>query len=69
MLAKGYETWWLNEKLSIGLSAEEYLNTSRKGPLVPGTIQVALLRQGRCSIWIYVHPKMALSTWRVELAL
>jgi cellulose synthase (UDP-forming) len=47
MLAKGYETWWLNEKLSIGLSAEgipEYITQRARWCL--GTIQVALLRQG-----------------------
>jgi cellulose synthase (UDP-forming) len=47
MLAKGYETWWLNEKLSIGLSAEgipEYITQRARWCL--GTIQVALLRDG-----------------------
>jgi cellulose synthase (UDP-forming) len=47
MLAKGYETWWLNEKLSIGLSAEgipEYITQRARWCL--GTIQVALLREG-----------------------
>jgi cellulose synthase (UDP-forming) len=47
MLAKGYETWWLNEKLSIGLSAEgipEYITQRARWCL--GTIQVALLRNG-----------------------
>src|SRR6266481_5361071 len=47
MLARGYETWWLNEKLSIGLSAEgipEYITQRARWCL--GTIQVALLREG-----------------------
>jgi cellulose synthase (UDP-forming) len=47
MLAKGNETWWLNERLSIGLSAEgipEYITQRARWCL--GTIQVALLRQG-----------------------
>jgi cellulose synthase (UDP-forming) len=47
MLARGYETWWLNEKLSIGLSAEgipEYITQRARWCL--GTIQVALLRDG-----------------------
>jgi cellulose synthase (UDP-forming) len=47
MLAKGYQTWWLNEKLSIGLSAEgipEYITQRARWCL--GTIQVALLRDG-----------------------
>jgi cellulose synthase (UDP-forming) len=47
MLAKGYETWWLNERLSIGLSAEgipEYITQRARWCL--GTIQVALLREG-----------------------
>jgi cellulose synthase (UDP-forming) len=47
MLAKRYETWWLNEKLSIGLSAEgipEYIAQRARWCL--GTIQVALLREG-----------------------
>jgi cellulose synthase (UDP-forming) len=47
MLAKGYETWWLNERLSIGLSAEgipEYITQRARWCL--GTIQVALLRDG-----------------------
>jgi cellulose synthase (UDP-forming) len=47
MLAKGYQTSWLNERLSIGLSAEgipEYITQRARWCL--GTIQVALLRQG-----------------------
>jgi cellulose synthase (UDP-forming) len=47
MLRKGYQTWWLNEKLSIGLSAEgipEYITQRARWCL--GTIQVALLREG-----------------------
>jgi cellulose synthase (UDP-forming) len=47
MLAMGYETWWLNERLSIGLSAEgipEYITQRARWCL--GTIQVALLREG-----------------------
>jgi cellulose synthase (UDP-forming) len=47
MLARGCETWWLNEKLSIGLSAEgipEYITQRARWCL--GTIQVALLRDG-----------------------
>jgi cellulose synthase (UDP-forming) len=47
MLANGNETWWLNERLSIGLSAEgipEYITQRARWCL--GTIQVALLRQG-----------------------
>src|SRR6202790_1263874 len=47
MLAKGYQTWWLNERLSIGLSAEgipEYITQRARWCL--GTIQVALLRDG-----------------------
>lgn len=47
MLAKGYQTWWLNERLSVGLSAEgipEYITQRARWCL--GTIQVALLRHG-----------------------
>lgn len=47
MMAKGYQTWWLNEKLSHGLSAEgipEYITQRARWCL--GTIQVALLRNG-----------------------
>ncbi|GAC1330610.1 MAG: cellulose synthase catalytic subunit [Bradyrhizobium sp.] len=47
LLARGYQTWWLNEKLSIGLSAEgipEYITQRARWCL--GTIQVALLRNG-----------------------
>jgi cellulose synthase (UDP-forming) len=47
MLTKGYQTWWLNERLSIGLSAEgipEYITQRARWCL--GTIQVALLREG-----------------------
>jgi cellulose synthase (UDP-forming) len=47
MLAHGYQTWWLNEKLSCGLSAEgipEYITQRSRWCL--GTIQVALLRDG-----------------------
>lgn len=47
MLAKGYQTWWLKERLSIGLSAEgipEYITQRARWCL--GTIQVALLRDG-----------------------
>jgi cellulose synthase (UDP-forming) len=43
----GYQTWWLNEKLSTGLSAEgipEYITQRARWCL--GTIQVALLRDG-----------------------
>jgi cellulose synthase (UDP-forming) len=47
MLRNGYQTWWLNEKLSTGLSAEgipEYITQRARWCL--GTIQVALLRDG-----------------------
>ena len=47
MLRHGYKTWWLNERLSIGLSAEgipEYITQRARWCL--GTIQVALLRNG-----------------------
>jgi cellulose synthase (UDP-forming) len=47
LLARGYETWWLNEGLSTGLSAEgipEYITQRSRWCL--GTIQVALLRDG-----------------------
>ena len=47
MLANGYQTRWLNEKLSIGLSAEgipEYITQRARWCL--GTIQVALLHDG-----------------------
>lgn len=47
MLAHGYQTWWLNENLSRGLSAEgipEYITQRSRWCL--GTIQVALLRNG-----------------------
>jgi cellulose synthase (UDP-forming) len=47
MLARGYQTWWLNERLSVGLSAEgipEYITQRARWCL--GTIQVALLRDG-----------------------
>jgi cellulose synthase (UDP-forming) len=47
MLANGYQTWWLNEKLSIGLSAEgipEYITQRARWCL--GTIQVALFHDG-----------------------
>ncbi|MDE1165159.1 MAG: glycosyltransferase [Pseudomonas sp.] len=47
LLQKGYVTRWLNERLSIGLSAEglsEYIN--QRGRWCLGTIQVALLPDG-----------------------
>ncbi|WP_082637269.1 glycosyltransferase family 2 protein [Bradyrhizobium retamae] len=47
MLAHGYRTWWLNEPISFGLSAEgipEYITQRARWCL--GTIQVALLRNG-----------------------
>jgi cellulose synthase (UDP-forming) len=47
LLANGYQTWWLNEKLSIGLAAEgipEYITQRARWCL--GTLQVALLRSG-----------------------
>jgi cellulose synthase (UDP-forming) len=47
LLARGYETHWLNERLSVGLSAEglpEYITQRTRWCL--GTIQVALLRDG-----------------------
>ncbi|NOJ46681.1 glycosyltransferase [Bradyrhizobium sp. WSM 1744] len=47
MLARGYRTWWLNEPLSFGLSAEgipEYITQRARWCL--GTIQVAMLRNG-----------------------
>jgi cellulose synthase (UDP-forming) len=47
MLANGYQTWWLNEKLSVGLAAEgipEYITQRARWCL--GTLQVALLRNG-----------------------
>lgn len=47
LLSKGYQTWWLNERLSAGLSAEglpEYVTQRTRWCL--GTIQVALLRDG-----------------------
>jgi cellulose synthase (UDP-forming) len=46
MLAMGYETWWLNEKLSIGFAEgiPEYITQRARWCL--GTIQVALLRDG-----------------------
>jgi cellulose synthase (UDP-forming) len=47
LLQKGYVTRWLNERLSIGLSAEgltEYIN--QRGRWCLGTIQVALLKDG-----------------------
>jgi cellulose synthase (UDP-forming) len=64
MLAEGYETWWLNERLSIGLSAEgipEYITQRARWCL--GTIQVALLRDGPllgpgftfAQRWHYLH--------------
>ncbi|MFW0753641.1 glycosyltransferase [Pseudomonas sp. H11T01] len=47
LLQHGYVTRWLNERLSIGLSAEgltEYIN--QRGRWCLGTIQVALLKDG-----------------------
>ena len=47
LLARGYETWWLNERLSAGLSAEglpEYVTQRSRWCL--GTIQLALLADG-----------------------
>jgi cellulose synthase (UDP-forming) len=47
LLAKGAQTWWLNEPLSRGLAAEglpEYLTQRSRWCL--GTIQVGLLRDG-----------------------
>jgi cellulose synthase (UDP-forming) len=47
LLAKGYETWWLNERLSAGLSAEglpEYVTQRCRWCL--GTIQLGLLADG-----------------------
>lgn len=64
MLAHGYRTYWLNEPLSFGLSAEgipEYITQRARWCL--GTIQVALLRNGPLfgrgfsftQRWHYVH--------------
>src|ERR1700704_6421961 len=64
MLRHGYKTWWLNERLSIGLSAEgipEYITQRARWCL--GTIQVALLRNGplfgsgftSVQRWHYLH--------------
>ncbi len=47
LMSRGYETHWLNEKLSVGLSAEglpEYITQRTRWCL--GTIQVALLKNG-----------------------
>lgn len=47
LLQQGYVTRWLNERLSIGLSAEgltEYINQRSRWCL--GTVQVALLKDG-----------------------
>ncbi|MGY4492638.1 glycosyltransferase family 2 protein [Pseudomonas sp. TE3610] len=47
LLQHGYVTRWLNERLSIGLSAEgltEYIN--QRGRWCLGTVQVALLKDG-----------------------
>ncbi|MGA8138937.1 MAG: glycosyltransferase family 2 protein [Pseudomonas gingeri] len=47
LLQQGYVTRWLNERLSIGLSAEgltEYINQRARWCL--GTLQVALLKEG-----------------------
>lgn len=47
LLARGFQTWWLNERLSTGLSAEgipEYITQRSRWCL--GTLQVALLRDG-----------------------
>ena len=46
-MRQGYETHWLNERLSAGLSAEglpEYISQRTRWCL--GTIQVALLKDG-----------------------
>jgi cellulose synthase (UDP-forming) len=64
LLAHGYATRWLNERLSIGLSAEglpEYIGQRSRWCL--GTIQVALLRDGPFRLrgltftqrWHYAH--------------
>jgi len=64
LLRKGYETWWLNERLSTGLAAEglpEYVTQRARWCL--GTIQVALLKnvplRGRgftlTQRWHYLH--------------
>ncbi|HEV7318242.1 MAG TPA: cellulose synthase catalytic subunit [Ensifer sp.] len=47
LMRKGYRTHWLNERLSVGLSAEglpEYISQRMRWCL--GTIQVALLKDG-----------------------
>jgi cellulose synthase (UDP-forming) len=47
LMSRGYKTHWLNERLSVGLSAEglpEYLSQRTRWCL--GTIQVALLKSG-----------------------
>src|SRR3982075_4660603 len=75
MLAKGYQTSWLNERLSIGLSAEgipEYITQRARWCL--GTIRVSLLRDGPlfdsgCAFtqrWHYLHAGL---TWLCKLFL
>ena len=47
LLRRGYETRWLNERLSVGLSAEDLAEYgTQRARWCLGTIQVALLRDG-----------------------
>src|ERR1700716_464294 len=47
MLRNGYHAWWLNQKLSIGLSAEGITeDITQRARWCLGTIQVALLPEG-----------------------
>ncbi|WP_439551716.1 glycosyltransferase [Falsiroseomonas sp.] len=47
LLRRGFETRWLNERLSIGLSAEDMAEyCTQRARWCLGTIQVALLRDG-----------------------
>jgi len=71
LMTKGFETHWLNEKLSLGLSAEglpEYITQRTRWCL--GTMQVALLPNGPLrGKGFYAHATTALFSWHAELVL
>ncbi len=71
LMTRGYETHWLNERLSVGLSAEglpEYITQRTRWCL--GTIQVALLRGWTVTgKGLFPYATRAFSPWRAELVM
>ena len=69
-MREGYETHWLNERLSVGLSAEglpEYITQRTRWCL--GTMQVALLQDGAAPrAEVQSGPAYPLPPWHPELA-